>query len=182
MQAASMSSCPGWRKLVFLLMDEMYIKEDLVYNKHMGSLGDINNHLLAFERSLQKNGEEDEVLAKAMMAIMVRGVFTTLRFPYVHFPCEKVTRELLFQPFWEAVCRLERMGLQVWSSCTRVGNTFFHSATFDGASVNRRLAKLHDPQSEVYKVRNIHAPDDRDLFFFSDPPHLIKNYKELLVV
>lgn len=26
------------------------------------------------------------------------------------------------------------------------------AVTFDGASVNRRLAKLHDPQNDVYKV------------------------------
>ena len=34
----SMSSCPDWQKLVILLLDEMYIKEDLVYNKHPGKL------------------------------------------------------------------------------------------------------------------------------------------------
>ena len=51
--------------------------------------------------------------AKTMMAFMVRGVFTPLRFPYAHFPCKRVTGELLFQPFWEAVYRLERMGLKV---------------------------------------------------------------------
>ena len=27
-----------WEKLVILLMDEMYIREDLVYNKHTGQL------------------------------------------------------------------------------------------------------------------------------------------------
>jgi len=48
-------------------------------------------------------------------------------------------------------------------------------ATFDGASVNRRLVKLHDTSEKlIYRVSNIHAPDGRYLFFFSDPPHLIK--------
>ena len=48
-------------------------------------------------------------------------------------------------------------------------------ATFDGASVNRRLVKLHDTSEKiVYRVRNIRASDGRYLFFFSDPPHLIK--------
>lgn len=49
-------------------------------------------------------------------------------------------------------------------------------ATFDGASVNRRLVKLHNltRKAFVHKVPNVHAPDKRDLFFFSDPPHLIK--------
>lgn len=48
------------------------------------------------------------------------------------------------------------------------------AVTFDGASVNRRLAKLHHPQDDVYKVKNVHAPDARYLYFISDPPHLIK--------
>lgn len=48
--------------------------------------------------------------------------------------------------------------------------------TFDGASVNRRLVKLHGSKDDdlVFKIKNIHAPDKRDLYFFSDPPHLIK--------
>ena len=41
-----------WQRMVLLLIDEMYIKEDIVYNKHTGrivgftDLGDVNNHLL----------------------------------------------------------------------------------------------------------------------------------------
>ena len=36
--------------------------------------------------------------------------------------------------------------------------------------------KLHDTalKGVLHKVPNIHAPDKRDLFFFSDAPHLIK--------
>lgn len=122
MQAANLASCPDWQKLTILLLDEMYIREDLVYDKHSGhmvgfvNIGDINSHLLAFEHSLHNNSddrEEEQVLAKTMMAMMVRGIFTKLRFPFAHFPCEKVTGELIFQPFWEAIYRLERMGLKV---------------------------------------------------------------------
>ena len=48
--------------------------------------------------------------------------------------------------------------------------------TCDGLSANRRFFKLHDMSSNiVYKVRNKYAPEGhRDIFFFSDPPHLIK--------
>jgi len=55
-QAMNLESCPGWKKLVFLLLDEMYVREDLVYDKHGGrmigfvNLGDVNEHLIAFER------------------------------------------------------------------------------------------------------------------------------------
>ena len=47
--------------------------------------------------------------------------------------------------------------------------------TFDGASVNRRLVKLHNTAATLtYKVPNIFASDGRELLFFSDPPHLVK--------
>lgn len=47
--------------------------------------------------------------------------------------------------------------------------------TFDGASPNRRLLAIHDTsRKDLYKVDNIHAEDERHIYFFSDPPHLIK--------
>ena len=48
--------------------------------------------------------------------------------------------------------------------------------TFDGASVNRRLIRIHSLKDNklVYKVPNRHASDGRQLLFFSDPPHLVK--------
>ncbi len=50
--------------------------------------------------------------------------------------------------------------------------------TFDGASVNRLLVKIHDTSAGLlFKVPNIHSADGRDLFFFSDPPHLIKTVR-----
>ena len=122
LQAMNLMTCPEWHKLVILLLDEMHIREDLVYDKHTGkmigftNLGNINNHLLAFEKSMDESEEEQEsgsVLAKSMMAFMVRGLFTALRFPYAQFPCASVTGDLLFEPFWHAVYRLERMGLKV---------------------------------------------------------------------
>ncbi len=54
--------------------------------------------------------------------------------------------------------------------------------TSDGASVNRRLIRLHDPQRKlIHKTPNPYSTDNREVFFFSDPPPLNKNYTELLV-
>ena len=113
-------SCPSWHKLVILLLDEMHIKEGLVYDKHTGrmigfvDLGDINNHLLEFERSLETDSTaKSTTLASSVMVIMVKGLFTPLRFPYSHFPCTSITGDLLFDPFWEAIYRLERMDFKV---------------------------------------------------------------------
>ncbi len=82
-QAANLASCQESERL--LLLDEMYIREDLVYNKYTGrligfcNLGGVNNHLLSFERSLEKDGDPHPPLAKTMMVFMVRGLFTPLR-------------------------------------------------------------------------------------------------------
>lgn len=36
MEAAEIATCPEFKKYVFLLLDEMHVKEDLVYDKHTG--------------------------------------------------------------------------------------------------------------------------------------------------
>lgn len=69
----NMSSCLEHQKLVILLLDEMYIREDLVYDKHSGNLtgithlGSVSNHLLASEH----DGHNVRRLAKTMMVFMV---------------------------------------------------------------------------------------------------------------
>ena len=77
------------------------------------------------------------------------------------------TGDQLFDPMWEAIYRLERLGLKVLAVCC------------DGLAANRRLFGLHSPGSKelLYKVRNPHAHEDRYLFFVSDPPHLIKTVR-----
>jgi hypothetical protein len=87
LQAANLSSCKEWQKLVILLLDEMYVREDLVYDKHTGrmigfcNLGAINDHLISFERSInaEVGSPVPPILAKSIMVFMVRGLFTPLR-------------------------------------------------------------------------------------------------------
>lgn len=117
-KAINMESCPEWHKLVILLLDEMSIKENLVYDKHTGEmtgfvdLGDANNQMLVFQHSIERN-DVTPVLANSMMVVIVRGIFTKLRYPYALFPSPNISGELLFQPFWNAIFRLERMELKV---------------------------------------------------------------------
>ncbi len=198
-RVAAITTCTEGQKCVVLLLDEMHIKEDLVYDKHSGALigftnlGDINDHLakvhiivlntvqrlqqyvytlghipqfsyphVQFESSMQRKDEAVEPLAKSMLVLMVRGLIMRLQFPYAQFPCCDLTEEEMFIPFWEAVRRLETIGLKVLA------------ATFDGASPNRRLVKIHALGSQKsgvpYKVLNPYALEERYLFFISDPP------------
>lgn len=167
-EVANLPTCEEYQKYIGILIDEMHIKEELVYSKNKGcltgfaNLGDINEHLLKYEKALS-SGDESKDLAKTMMVFMVRSLFTSLQFPYAMLPCCNISGELLHQPLWECIFRLERCGFKVLF------------VTADGASTNRSLFKMHGPsKSLVYKAKNKFSGDDRNVYFFSDPPHLIK--------
>ncbi len=119
--AANLTTCPEREKCVLLLLDEMHIRQDLVFDKHTGemigfsNLGEVNQHLVEFEKSLSDDNVAAPKLAKTMMVFMVRGLFSRLEFPYAQFPCADLSGELLYEPFWEAVCRLETCGFKVWT-------------------------------------------------------------------
>ena len=49
-------------------------------------IGDINSHLDEYENQLA-NKELRAPLATLMLLLMVRGLFTNLKFPYAQFPC-----------------------------------------------------------------------------------------------
>ncbi len=85
-----------------------------MYDKHTGeligftNLGDINSHLLRLQQSLEGKESTMTTLANSLLVIMVRGLFSSLQFPYAQFPCAKLSGELMYDIFWEAVERLER--------------------------------------------------------------------------
>ena len=102
LDGAKLLSSPTYHSIVCILIDEMHIKEDLVYEKHSGRLvgfvdiGDINNHLTKFEQSLDGDGTK---AAKLMVVFMVKGLFSNLSFPFAQFPCFKLAGEQLFNLF-----------------------------------------------------------------------------------
>ncbi len=83
----------------------------------------------------------------------------------MQFPCHKLLGYELYDIFWGAVERLERCGFNVLA------------CTYDGLSVNRRFFKLHGTGDMVHKARNPFADDNRYVYFFSDPPHLVKTVR-----
>ena len=99
---------------MMLLMDEMHIKEGLVFDKHSGeligftNLGDVNNHITSLERASGTSTQALQPLAKSMLVLMVRGLLSGFKFPYAQFPCASLTGDQLHNIFWEAVERLER--------------------------------------------------------------------------
>ena len=75
-------------------------------------MGDINNHLMNFERSLT-DGPDEMIpsIASSVLVIMVRGLLNKLNFPYAQFACASLGGDLLVDPVWEAISRLERQGI-----------------------------------------------------------------------
>lgn len=151
---------------VILLIDEMYVKEGLVYNKTTGALvgfldlGDVNNHLHETER---------RPIAKTVAVFMVQGSFSNFEFPYAVFPAVSLSGSDLYPLMWEAIGRLTLNGFRV------------HAITADGAKPNRKLFQLHDTKSKMtFKVENVFSPERYPIYFISDPPHLIKTIRNCL--
>ena len=71
----------------------------------------------------------------------------------------------MFYAIWEAVFRLEKCCFQVLF------------ATFDGASVNRKLSFMDWHQRSLLTKSSTPILQSRYLNFISDPPHLMKTTK-----
>ena len=138
-------SLPSSRRYISIIIDEMKIKEGLVFNKHSGkiigftSLGDINDEL-----SRIQNDDQPQV-AKHVLVLMVRGILFKLNFPYAHFGTRGATSDILFPIVWEAIRRLEAMGLKVLCS------------TADGASSNRKFFRLHHDKQNPQLLHTRHT-------------------------
>ena len=178
---ANVLKCDELQKHVILAFDEMKIRDDIVYNKHQQEmigfvdLGKVNNELVRAEKILNsKNGSSvlERDVATSMLVIMVRGITTSLRFPWAHFPTTGVSASTLMSLMWEAVEICELLGFYV------IG------ITSDGAGPNRKFYRMHgDSQKSsshpLYKVPNKYSCN-RMLYFFSDPPHLVKTTRNCL--
>lgn len=163
-QESKCDELPEGKRYVTMLLDEMKIKEDIVYDKFTGNvigfcnLGTINDELL----QLENVADIHPPVAKQILAVMIRGVFFKFEFPLAHFSTEGVTADLLFPLVWEGIRIVESTGLKVIA------------VTADGASHNRKFFKMHGTEDIVYKTKNVYSSDDRCVYFISDPPHLIK--------
>ena len=136
----------------------MKVKENLVYDKHTGSvvgfihLGDI----LALEREC-RDDQEHAPVATHLLVQMVRGIFFKLEFPFAHFGTAGVTADQLYPILWEGVRQVESVGLKV---------VFI---TADGASPNRKFFRMHQCPTDTrnaptYKTKNgfCHSRSDEE--------------------
>ena len=162
-------------RYIVLSFDEMKIQNDLVWDKHTGELigfvdlGDTDLNFATFQKV--------DTLASHILVFYVRSVMNPLSYAFATFATVGIKSFQLFPLFWRAVAILER-------TC----KLKVIAATADGASPNRCFYTMHISKENengngiIYKARNIYANDDGDRFiwFFSDPPHLIKTARNSL--
>ena len=170
---SQVNTLPEWKRHVVLVLDEMKVKESLVFDKHetevvgFVDVGDVNNELADLERKCS-TADQHPAIATHMLVLMVREVFTGSCFPYAHFPTTMSKAEHLFDIVWEAIERIEHKKLKVIVVCS------------EGASTNQKMFRMHGESlscqhyNPVYKTTNRYSGEERPVFFVSDVPHLLK--------
>ena len=158
-------------RFVGVLFDEIYIQEDLVYDRHSArligfvNLGEVDSQISAMEVAASASSPQ---VATRILTLMVRGIFCSLHFPLANFPTAGVTGISLFDIMWEATEHLERSDFIV------------SFQTGDGCSPNRRYYRMHRDSGITHKTINPYSVDNKTLFFFSDAPHLLKTARNSL--
>ena len=155
----------------------MRVKEDLVFDKHNGQvvgfvkLSDVDNQLSELESKYDTDQEKPHPdIATHLLVLMVRGLFSHIKYPYAHFATTGVSADSLLSIIWEAVRQLEMCGFTVMG------------VTSDGASPNGKFYRLRSTGDTgihvpVYRTINLYSPHEKWLYFFCNVPHLIKTTK-----
>ena len=116
-------------RFVGIVFDELYIREDLVFDKHSSkiigfvNLGTVDKQLSALEVDRLQS---PRAVATGILTLMVRGIFSELHFPFANFPTAGIRAIILHDIMWKAMEYLERSDFIV---CFQTG---------DGGSPHRR--------------------------------------------
>ena len=164
-------------KYGILLMDEMKIQENLVWDKHTGdligfaNLGDVDLNYATLKKSND--------IASHVLVFLLRSIVNPLKFSLANFATSNATSVQIFTLFWRAVAILE-------DNC----DVKIVGVTSDGASTNRSMYRMHLNMTRVgdvnenvdvtYRTLNVIADEERYIYFISDPPHLIKTARNCL--
>ena len=159
----------GIGKYVVLMLDELSVQDDLVYNNSTNelvgfvNLGDEVNEIFKKDAS--------STIATHALVFMVCGIATRLKFSLGYFATTTANSGMLFPLTWRAIGLCEGYaGLKVIAIVS------------DKASSNQKLYRMMSTQgSIIYKAENVFSKEqNRPIFLFSDPPHLIKTIRNNL--
>ena len=148
------------QKYVAIIMDEMKIQANPVFDKVSGDLVgfiDLGDPMTNFA---SLSNEDEDPIASHALAFLVRRLCTDLKHIIAYFLTGNVTSYQIMPLFWRTVAVLEvSLNLHVCAA----GN--------DGASPNRKFFRLHSKLAKdvdcdvVYETPNIYAPS-RFIFLF----------------
>ncbi len=178
---AKLQSLPEWKKHVVLVFDWMKPKESLVYT--YVCMYNVHTYLHCMykheqwvcwpwqgERRLtctyciqleQSKANQHPPVATHMLDLMVRGIFSDLRFPYAHFQPDR------------------------WYSLFNTLGSYWEDGT-TWVQGDGDYGRWSCPQSEIfqmhstskgttcYKTRNPYTDEDRFVSLVSDVPHMMK--------
>ena len=159
------------QRYIVLVMDEMKIQSNLVFDKVSG---DLVGFVDLGDPTTNEAFAEEECVATHALAFLVRGLCTDMKHIVSYYFTRDVTSFQIMSIFWKAVAVLE-LSLNLWV----IG------AVNDGASPNRKFFNLHSQLAKdlkcdvVYKTPNAFATS-RFIYFFADSPHLLKTARNCL--
>lgn len=154
---------PKHAKLGGLFFDEVKIKEGLVFDSSTWELvgfTDIKDD--NFESGTSVKSE----IATHVLQFFFRSTFFKFDFPCAYFLTKGATSLQINRVFWLGVSMLHSYGFQVILSCC------------DGASPNRTFITMNTTNESHSKGLNPFS--GQPIFFFSDPPHLMKKLRNNL--
>ena len=160
-----------------MLMDEMKIQENLVWDKYTKErigyvdLGDIELNYA----TLPKVNE----IASHIMVFLVRNIVNPFKFSLANFATKDIQTSQIFPLLWKTVGICELNSLKVIA------------VTSDGTSENRKLFKMdfhltfdddiNPDVDDTYRTSNLHSlQEKRFICFISDVPHLLKTTRNCL--
>ena len=153
---------PNRAKLGGLVFNEVKIKEGLVFDSKNWELIGFTD-LLGDGTSDRNTEKASDNLATHILQVFFRSMFFNFDYPCAYFLTKETTAIQLNRIFWMGVSMLHIFGFEIMFCCC------------DGASSNRSFILLNiDDTSKSFCI-NVFS--GRRIFFFSDPPHLIKKLR-----
>ena len=101
------------------------MKENVVYNHNSGAIvgftnmGTANEEMMNLMTTLKKGTAKDEnsqPIATHVLCVMIQSIYSSLKFPFAHYPTKNLTGEQIYNIIWEILWSLETIGFKV-SAC-----------------------------------------------------------------
>ena len=159
-----------------MLMDEIKIQENHVWDKHTGDIigyVDFGDAELNYA-TLQKSTD----IATHVLVFLLRSAVNPLKFSLANFATTGATSSQMFPLLWKAISICELNSLKVLA------------VTCDGASPTHKLFHMHFPMTKeddmnsdtdvTYRTVNLFSSDNRFIYVISDVPHLMKTARNCL--